>query len=491
MAALLSSNQSFKDMLGYDEDEIHELTYEDITPPKWHSKEARILTEQVLAEGYSEVYEKEYRRKDGRVIPVNLRTYSILDSSDMVSGFWSIVRDISVQKQVQSELIRAKEAAEVANRAKSRFLATMSHEIRTPMNAIIGMTNLTLDTGLTQEQKEYLTIVQSSADQLLLLIDEILDLSRIESGRMEWLYESFDLHERVNLIIKTLSPRAWEKGLFLIQEIDSDVPRHLVGDADRLRQVIYNLISNAIKFTDNGSVCLSINAVESGADRTVLHFAVMDTGIGIAADKLQEIFEPFSQADASTTRKYGGSGLGLAISRELVNMMGGKLLVDSQPGKGSTFRFELAFDLAEEELSGDSGIKEPLSEVEVPVVTDLSVLLAEDNLVNQKLAVALLEKRGHRVDVSLDGRQAVDMFTKGAYDLIFMDVEMPEMDGVEATKQIRRIESASGKRVPIIAMTAHAMMGDEERMLKSGMDAYLAKPIDFERLDRIIHKFYG
>jgi signal transduction histidine kinase len=387
----------------------------------------------------------------------------------------------------------AAEAA-TANAAKSEFLANMSHEIRTPLNGIIGMTNLALDTKLTAEQAEYLQTVKLSADALLDVISDILDFSKIEAGKIELEEIVFSLTDCIEGALKTIRLRASEKGLELVCDIGTEVPHAVRGDPGRLRQVLLNLVGNAIKFTDEGGVGLKVVADVVEEKASELHFIVSDSGVGIAPHKVDMIFESFNQADASTTRHYGGTGLGLTISRCLVRMMGGRLWVESELGVGSRFHFTVRL-ITEKDIRVLHGNQEGLA---VPLVSryslrdkgdflrGLRILLAEDNRVNQKIAIRLLEKRGHHAVLAENGKEALEALAQASFDLVLMDVHMPDMDGIEATIAIREKEKSTGLHQPVIAMTALAMKGDRERCLAAGMDGYLSKPIDLQQLDDVL-----
>jgi signal transduction histidine kinase/ActR/RegA family two-component response regulator len=401
----------------------------------------------------------------------------------------------AVVDQQKREIERLLDQTQEISRHKSEFLANMSHEIRTPMNGVIGMTNLVLTTQLSEEQREYVETARLSADFLLTVLNDILDFSKIEAGRLDLSPVDFSLKDCLEQTGRMLSLQIANKKLNYSQSVADDVPDRLVGDPDRLRQILLNLVGNAIKFTDQGGISVSVRRKPTGetgadADGVTLLFAVNDTGVGIPADQQGLIFDAFRQADGSTTRKYGGTGLGLAICSRLVEMMGGTIGVESEPGKGSTFHFSARLRVV---INTPAEVDEQTRKLAAAVksfspeqVTSLRILLAEDNPVNQRLATKLLEKRGHQVTVTATGRGAFQRVQDETFDVVLMDVQMPDMDGLEATALIREWEKNRRRHTPIVALTAHSMKGDRDRCLAAGMDNYVTKPFDVARLIEVV-----
>jgi signal transduction histidine kinase/CheY-like chemotaxis protein len=395
--------------------------------------------------------------------------------------------EINERKAMEVALESAKETAIKESRAKSAFLANMSHEIRTPMNGVIGMTNILKDTTLTDEQREYVDIIELSGNNLLNIINDILDFSKIEAGQVELEHILFSLPQQIDEVIKILHVRAEAKGLKLLSDIGPGIPSQVKGDPMRFKQIIINLTNNALKFTLKGSVTISLKAFLQNEEKIKIKCMVTDTGMGISDKARTKLFMEFSQTDASISRKYGGSGLGLKISKDLAHLMGGEIGVESEEGKGSVFWFTCEFEkLAKEEIERLTS-DDHKSEMKM-----LSILLVEDDFINQKVATTSLDRDGYKnVDIAGNGKIAVKMVSEKYYDIILMDIRMPVMDGVEATERIREIERLESKRKPaiIVAFTAYAVEGDRERFLSAGMDDYIAKPFQPEELLRVIEKY--
>ncbi len=426
-------------------------------------------------------------RPDGEVRYVQLRTHPIRDAQGRTLSVAGLTDDVTERHRSQEALRVAHAAAEAASRAKGEFLATMSHEIRTPMNAVIGMTGLLLDTGLTPEQRDFAEVIRTSGDALLAIINDILDFSKIEAGKLALESAEFDVAELVDDVLGLVRQHADRQGDVLSHRIDPSVPSRLIGDAGRLRQVILNLVSNAVKFTTGGSVSLCVEANDVSRDIAQVRFEIRDTGAGISEEAKSRLFQAFSQADSSMSRRFGGTGLGLAISKRLVEQMGGEIGAESRIGHGSTFWFHVPLPTVEKELG--AAIETPAAATpRTPL--GLRVLVAEDNAVNQRVLVRLLEKLGCRADAVGNGREAVQAVARVPYDIVLMDCQMPELDGFAATREIRAAEG--GRRpLPIVAVTANALAGDRERCLDAGMQDYVSKPVNLDRLYEALQRAVG
>jgi PAS domain S-box-containing protein len=468
-----------------------------LIPPDRKGEEADILARLRRGERL-EHFETVRVRKDGSCIDVSATISPIRDSRGMVVGASKIARDITEWKRAEEEMRKAKEAAEAANLAKSQFLANMSHEIRTPMNGVIGVAGLLLDTELTPEQRQYAEIVRSSGEALLMVINDILDFSKIEARKLSLEIRDFDLDAVVRGAVAVLSMKASEKGLKIAYRMAAGTPTMLRGDPGRLRQIVINLVGNSVKFTHQGGVTIDAGVEVLDERRVMLHFAVSDTGVGFPQERASALFEPFVQADGSSTRRYGGTGLGLTISKQLVELMGGSIGAKSEEGMGSTFWFTAVFEKQRRSSAGASASVadfrfdgEPEATPRMTAATNgMRVLLAEDNLINQQVGVAMLKKLGYLVDAVGNGAEAIDALGKTTYDLVLMDGMMPEMDGYEATRRIRdgraRIKNP---QIPIVAITADAMTGDRDKCLQAGMNDYVAKPVDVRRLAEVLRKW--
>ena len=465
-------NKQMEALTGCTRDELIGALFKDcFTEPA----RAEAGIKRVLAEKSVTDYELTARARDGKQTVVSYNATTFYDRNRTLQGVFAAARDVTERKRVEVELQLAKAAAESASRTKSDFLASMSHEIRTPMNAIMGIADLLAKTSLSAEQDRYVQIFRRSGDNLLNLINDILDLSKVEASQLDLERTGFSLSDHLEKVFEMVEPRAQEKGLSLTRVIAPGVSNELVGDPTRLRQVLMNLLGNAIKFTEAGSVTLEVGRHTHGPIPTALLFTVTDTGIGIPVQKLPMIFERFTQADSSTTRRFGGSGLGLTISKRLVELMGGRISVTSQEGKGSTFAFSAPFEVwsAIDRLEAA-----PIGVHPAAPLPPLRILMAEDSPDNCAIAMAYLQDTPYRIDVAVNGAIACQMFIVGDYDLVLMDRQMPVMDGLTATRTIRAWEASCGRTpTPIIALTASALKGDRETCLAAGCTAYLSKPI--------------
>jgi PAS domain S-box-containing protein len=469
----------WKAMLGYEDPEISNRFEEWSSRLHPEDRERALRTVDDYFNGRTTEYSLEHRlrHKDGSYRWILARGVAVRDAAGKISRMAGSHADVTTRREEEEELRRAKVAAEQANRAKSEFLANISHELRTPVNGILVPTELMLNAPLLPEQRDHLKDVESSAHALLAVIDDLLAFASMETGKLRITPREFPLRSAVADALRKLTTRAHAKGLKLAWRVDPAVPDRFIGDWPRLCQVVIHLVGNAIKFTEKGEVIVTIKR----GNELLLHFEVMDTGIGVPLDKQQIIFEPFVQADGSTRRPYGGAGLGLALSTRLIQAMDGRLWVESAPGRGSVFQFDVPLAAIPDAAESD-GVSTAAPSKLPRLSRPLRLLIAEDNPLNQKMSVALVQKLGCSAAVAVDGAEALTALRREPFDAVLMDVQMPGMDGLEATARIRAGEEGTGLRLPIIALTAHAMKGDRERCLEAGMDAYLSKPVSFHDL---------
>ena len=459
---------------------INSISITELLPEEWRQRASQDLLPR-LQQGAIEIEVPLRNRHDGRLIDTLQTVFLVQDPHTGQAQCIAVVaRDIRERKRNEQSLAQAKDIAESAARAKDAFLANMSHEIRTPMNGIIGMVDLLQDTGLNDEQHEFVQLLRRSADSLLRVIDDMLDISRIEAGQLEIHEAEFNLPELLEETMRPFQPGVDSKKLTLSLQLNNDVPHAVIGDSARLRRVLTHLLSNALKYTDKGSITLQVALLNSSSDVTQLRFSISDTGIGIAPELQQSIFAPFTQADASATRRQGGTGLGLTLAQRLVQLMGGHIDVESTPGQGSTFSFSLCLARMPDSYHQP---QETILATSPHSRRQLSVLVAEDNFINQTLIGSLLEHLGHQVTLVDNGQQAVDAQCQQVFDLILMDVQMPVMDGLVATRSIRDYEAENGlPPTPVIALTANNREGDRQRCLRAGMNDFIAKPVSREAL---------
>jgi PAS domain S-box-containing protein len=486
-------SDQWKKMLGYEPDEIefNHDKLESMLHPKDRQRTVDALDESI--QNHKD-FDQEYRMKNkaGKWLWFRAKAMLIVNDKGIPCRMIGATLNIDDQKLAQKALERSKKKAEDFSNAKTNFLANMSHEIRTPMNGIVGMSNLLLHTDLNETQKDYVDLVVKSSANLLQIINNILDISKIEAGKIELENTDFNLQSTTKEVINLMSNFATEKGINLNLHYPLGLPFFVVGDQGRVRQILFNLINNAVKFTEDADIDVIFQMEKKKNGQEYFKISVKDQGIGIPKGKLKTIFHKFDQADIGTTRKFGGTGLGLTICRELAGIMGGSIKVESVEGEGSAFHVLIKFGLSDRFAVAIPGLNSELQNLEKLRLKNIRVLLAEDNSVNQKVMIHMLEKYGCAITPSSNGREATDQYRRHSFDIIFMDCQMPEIDGYEATKIIRRLEKKLDRvAVPIIAVTANALKGDKERCLDVGMDDYIPKPFTRNDLESVLMKWIG
>ncbi len=481
------TSPTVKEILGYESEEILGKRPFNFVPPKETLQYSDVLKDKIEKAIPIKALENINLHKNGHQIIIETSGVPVFNSTGEYIGYRGIGRDVTERKKIVKELKTARVKAEEALQVKSDFLSNMSHEIRTPMNSVLGFIDLSLkDKTLLEPAQNYLTIAKTAANNLLALLDEILDINKLDSGKLIFENHPFSLFRLIGGVQSITDKKAWEKGIQLSYEIQPSLSESFIGDSFRLRQIMTHLIDNAIKFTQKGSIFVRIMSAEK---KDQLHFSIKDTGIGIPADWLNKIFEPFTQVDSSMTREFSGAGLGLAISKKLIEMMGGKIWVQSRKGQGSDFHFTINLPSTDKLPENNNSYTITDKSTFSKFRKGFRILLVEDNKMNVALSLIRLKDQGHKTKVAWNGYEAIEAISKEKIDIILMDLHMPKMDGIEATKRIRKLETITGKRIPIIVMTADEIKESNDKYFKIGIDAFVNKPIDFNKLFEVLENF--